>query len=1190
MNRRRGVALLLIALVFPGCARRSGDAPSAAPAPAAVATVTPGEGLVVEEVPPGSAGARAGLLPGDSLTSWRREPAPPADSEPAEGPLVTPFDLDAVELEAIHRGPVTLFGERGGAPLAAVLPPGRAGIVARPPLDPPREERYRRASEAREGEGAAALGALAGELAAERPLFAAWLHLQAARRHGAAGRADAADAARDEALELARAAGDAWAESLVRSESASARFERGDFEGARAAWAAAAELLGGDRAVLRRAAALHSIAIAELRRGDPAAAAELLGRALALQEGAAPGSLEVARTLNTLGRLEATRGDLEAAEERFGRAAAIRERLDPEGIDVAHSFNSLGVARTGRGDLAAAEQAFARALARFEALDRRGRHAATALHNLGVLAEWRGDLAAAEAYFLRSRDLAAETAGAESLEVANFLNSLAGVARARGDLDAAEERYERALAIRRRIVSGTVEVAYPLTGLAHVALDRGEPARAVERLEEALAIRERLAPDGVEVAGTEADLARAERARGRLDAAERRLDHAEAILRRRAPGSFQLALAVRSRGDLALDRGRWAAAGERYREAAAAIAAVAPGSAAEAQALWGLARALRGAGRAAEAVQAFARAEAVLEAQQGRVGGGEEGRAGFRARYDDLYREHLELLLEIGRPAAAFEVLERSRARVFLALLAERDLEFAADLPAPLDAERRRAAAAAERAHQARIEASAAAGREEVAELDARLRSAREHQQEVAARVRAASPRLAALTAPRPLGLRAALAALDPGTVALAYSLGPDGGRAFVLGPGRGFRVAAVAAGEAELRRRVERLRLLIEAGSPAAGGGAAPEERAAIERQAGELAALLLAPAAAELARAERLLVLSEGALLPLPFAVLPLPGPGSGSAPPLAAALPVHTAASLTAWAELRERRRERPPALAAFGDPAPPLAGTAAAPGVAEAHAAASANGSGAPAGGSAAGVAPPTEPVLRSLASGAGALPPLPGSRAEAVAVAEGYGRAGAVYLGAAATEARARAAAAERSHLHFAVHGVLDERFPLSSGLLLARDPVGGEDGGNGLLQAWEILESVRTDADLVVLSGCETALGREVAGEGLLGLTRAFQHAGARAVAASLWRVSDRSTAALMSRFYARLRAGLPAAEALAAAQAELAAGPVAPPAPPPAGLFGGLARRFGLAPEPPPEDFTHPFHWAAFRLDGDWR
>jgi CHAT domain-containing protein len=91
-------------------------------------------------------------------------------------------------------------------------------------------------------------------------------------------------------------------------------------------------------------------------------------------------------------------------------------------------------------------------------------------------------------------------------------------------------------------------------------------------------------------------------------------------------------------------------------------------------------------------------------------------------------------------------------------------------------------------------------------------------------------------------------------------------------------------------------------------------------------------------------------------------------------------------------------------------------------------------------------------------------------------------------------------------------------------------------------------------------------------------------------VAASLWRVSDRSTAALMSRFYARLRAGLPAAEALAAAQAELAAGPVAPPAPPPAGLFGGLARRFGLAPEPPPEDFTHPFHWAAFRLDGDWR
>jgi hypothetical protein len=85
MNRRSGVALLLIALVFPGCARRSGDASPAAPAPAAGATVTPGAGLVVEEVAPGSAGARAGLLPGDLLTSWRRELAPPADPSRRKG-------------------------------------------------------------------------------------------------------------------------------------------------------------------------------------------------------------------------------------------------------------------------------------------------------------------------------------------------------------------------------------------------------------------------------------------------------------------------------------------------------------------------------------------------------------------------------------------------------------------------------------------------------------------------------------------------------------------------------------------------------------------------------------------------------------------------------------------------------------------------------------------------------------------------------------------------------------------------------------------------------------------------------------------------------------------------------------------------------------------------------------------------
>ena len=80
-------------------------------------------------------------------------------------------------------------------------------------------------------------------------------------------------------------------------------------------------------------------------------------------------------------------------------------------------------------------------------------------------------------------------------------------------------------------------------------------------------------------------------------------------------------------------------------------------------------------------------------------------------------------------------------------------------------------------------------------------------------------------------------------------------------------------------------------------------------------------------------------------------------------------------------------------------------------------------------------------------------------------------------------------------LHLAAHGLVDERVPLDSAVVLTINegwaPLDPEARDNGLLQAWEIFESVRIDADLVVLSACETALGKEVAGEGIVGLTRA---------------------------------------------------------------------------------------------------
>jgi CHAT domain-containing protein len=192
--------------------------------------------------------------------------------------------------------------------------------------------------------------------------------------------------------------------------------------------------------------------------------------------------------------------------------------------------------------------------------------------------------------------------------------------------------------------------------------------------------------------------------------------------------------------------------------------------------------------------------------------------------------------------------------------------------------------------------------------------------------------------------------------------------------------------------------------------------------------------------------------------------------------------------------------------------------------------------------------------------------LPGARREAVAVAALFPGRARVLLGKAAREAAIKALEPGVSHLHFAAHAAIDARFPLDSYLALAPSAgsvvgVTGEtgEGDNGRLYAWEIYEQLRLDADLVVLSACETARGDALGGDGVLGLAQAFRHAGAEAVIASLWRVSDRATVPVMERLYRALRDGASKEEALAIAQR-------------------GAIRSQDLGQ-------SHPYHWAAFQL-----
>jgi CHAT domain-containing protein len=175
-----------------------------------------------------------------------------------------------------------------------------------------------------------------------------------------------------------------------------------------------------------------------------------------------------------------------------------------------------------------------------------------------------------------------------------------------------------------------------------------------------------------------------------------------------------------------------------------------------------------------------------------------------------------------------------------------------------------------------------------------------------------------------------------------------------------------------------------------------------------------------------------------------------------------------------------------------------------------------------------------------------LEPVPHSGDEVRAIAALFGRSARILEGPRATRTELRTAGMEQSRiLHFATHGLIDENRPERSGLVLTADP----PRDDGLLQMRDIY-SLRLNADLVTLSACETALGRHVTGEGIIGLTRAFFYAGAHTVVASLWDVDDAAASRLMQRFYENLHSGQPIDFALQRAKLDFirAGGPTASP------------------------------------------
>jgi CHAT domain-containing protein len=575
---------------------------------------------------------------------------------------------------------------------------------------------------------------------------------------------------------------------------------------------------------------------------------------------------------------------------------------------------------------------------------------------------------------------------------------------------------------------------------------------------------------------------------------------------------------------------------------------------------------------------------------------GQEWRSAFLASAQDRYNLHIDLLMQ-GQPLhenrvkKALEVSERARARSLLEQLGEAraDIRRGVD-PALLTKERSlqqqlnsKALAQTRLLSGKHTTEQAAAIARELAILTSELK-------EVEAQIRSTSPHYAALTQPQPLSVaEIQQQLLDADTLLLEYALGEK--RSYLWAVTPNSITSYPLPPRAEIEGAAKKVYELLTARQLKSGLSEAQQRErvrkaeAEYATQAALLSQMLLSPVAAQLGH-KRLVIVAAGMLEYLPFAALPVPATGglgdggtggqSSSRPvaqsprrpvslvPLIADHEIVNLPSASVLAVLRREAAGRQLAantVAVLADPVfefndPRVKARRRNP-----TSAGRRTRNQAPAQSS---LPSELERAVRSIRPTAQAiLIRLPFTRDEAdaiLAVAAGGARLKALDFRA----NRATAMSDELSRyriIHLATHGLLNSEQPDLSGLVFSLVDESGKPQ-DGFLRLHEIY-NLRLSSELVVLSACQTGLGKQIKGEGLVGLVRGFMYAGAPRVVASLWQVDDLATAELMKRFYrGLLKEGLRPAAALRAAQLEMS------------------KQRL----------WSSPYFWAAFVIQGDWK
>jgi CHAT domain-containing protein len=590
------------------------------------------------------------------------------------------------------------------------------------------------------------------------------------------------------------------------------------------------------------------------------------------------------------------------------------------------------------------------------------------------------------------------------------------------------------------------------------------------------------------------------------------------------------------RGSLYLASGKDSEALKDFRKALALSRQVQEPSG-EAAALFKIASTLLAAGDYIQARSQIEDSIKIIESLRIKVAS-QDSRASYFASIHEYYELYVNVLMRLhqnssdeGLIAAAFDVSEKARARSFLETLKEARSDIYEGVDTSLLEREQRLGRELNTKAEQHLQLLANKKTDSAQVVAAEIDQVTTEYEEVRAQIRSRNPRYAALTEPQPISLKEIQQhVLGDDSLLLEYMLGDD--KSYLWLVSRAQVLSYELPGRAEIEKAATDVHSSLIANQPLPDETFDQrQERVAkandqLSSQIANLSRILLGPVAAKLGTT-RLLIVADGALLYIPFQILN----AGNDQRPLVVDHEIVNEPSASALALLVNETKNRKPApnsVAVLADPVfesddPRIASTA--------RSATSAR----------TGQVQETEfhQALRDVnLSGDGHIPRLLASRDEAKAIMSvAPWRSGFEAMDFEASRATVMKGDLSNYRIvHFATHGLLNNEHPELSGIVLSLFDQQGQPQ-DGYLRLHDIY-NLKLPVDLVVLSACNTGLGKDVKGEGLIGLTRGFMYAGASSVVASLWKVDDEATAELMRLFYGNmLRDGLSPAAALRKAQ-----------------------------------------------------